>query len=114
MSNLIPKQIRRLETNGLEIAWNNGTQVTLSSKILREQCPCATCRDKRGDTSHAAPITNKKASLRIIESSFEDELALEKVWAVGNYAIGMRWKDGHDTGIYTYEYLSQLANDQKQ
>jgi DUF971 family protein len=28
---------------------------------------------------------------------------------VGNYAIGIRWSDGHETGIYSFERLRQLC-----
>jgi DUF971 family protein len=28
---------------------------------------------------------------------------------VGNYALQFRWSDGHDTGIYTFEYLRKLC-----
>lgn len=28
---------------------------------------------------------------------------------VGNYAIQPRWSDGHDTGIYTWEFLRRLC-----
>ena len=28
---------------------------------------------------------------------------------VGNYAYGIEFSDGHDTGIYTFEYLRELG-----
>jgi DUF971 family protein len=28
---------------------------------------------------------------------------------VGNYALNPRWSDGHETGIYTFEYLRDLS-----
>ncbi|MHC4931114.1 MAG: DUF971 domain-containing protein [Planctomycetota bacterium] len=31
--------------------------------------------------------------------------------SVGNYAIQIRWSDGHDSGIYSYEYLKRLARE---
>lgn len=33
----------------------------------------------------------------------------KEMFKVGNYAIGFRWGDGHDTGIYTFEYLRRLS-----
>ena len=31
----------------------------------------------------------------------------------GNYALKIRWDDGHDTGLYTWDYLGQLAGDER-
>jgi len=31
------------------------------------------------------------------------------LFKVGNYAIGFKWGDGHDTGIYTFEYLRKIC-----
>jgi DUF971 family protein len=28
---------------------------------------------------------------------------------VGGYALRPRWKDGHETGIYSFSYLRELA-----
>jgi len=38
-----------------------------------------------------------------------DNPRLESINAVGNYAISPRWADGHETGIYTFEYLRTLS-----
>ena len=32
-----------------------------------------------------------------------------EIRGVGNYAIELRWHDGHSTGIYTYDYLRSLC-----
>ena len=37
---------------------------------------------------------------------------IKNITTVGGYAIQITWKDGHNTGIYTYEYLLQLDKDQ--
>jgi DUF971 family protein len=105
---LSPREIRRNESNGLVISWTDGLVQEISSATLRSQCPCAECREKRGDDGHSKPLTPKKRALRVIESSLDQELSLEQIWAVGQYAIGLRWGDGHDSGIYTFEYLRSL------
>jgi ATP-binding protein involved in chromosome partitioning len=105
---LLPREIKRRGTDGLDITWSDGEVQGLSSTTLRQLCPCAECKEKRGDSSHAKPLSPKKRALRIVESSIDEELRLTQVWAVGNYAIGMRWGDGHDSGIYTFEYLRSL------
>ncbi len=117
---LIPVEIRRHQEHGLDVRWSNGTESKLSTKVLRTNCPCATCREARGEGSHEKPLSGapvgsggtKKPSLslRIIDSSIEEELNLAEVWPVGNYAIGLRWGDGHATGIYTYDLLYELSH----
>jgi len=37
---------------------------------------------------------------------------VKNIETVGEYAIQITWKDGHNTGIYTYEYLLELDKDQ--
>ena len=94
---------------GLLITWSDGVQSELSSEQLRRNCPCAGCREMRGDDSHAKPLTGKKRSLTVIQSSLQQELELVEVWGVGQYAVGIRWADGHGSGIYTFDHLRALA-----
>jgi ATP-binding protein involved in chromosome partitioning len=37
------------------------------------------------------------------------DIALTRVWSIGNYALGMAFSDGHDTGIYTFKALRNMA-----
>ena len=104
-----PREIKKTGTSGITVSWADGSVSDLSSETLRRLCPCAACREKRGDDSHAKPLTGKKRSLMIVESNLQQELELQQIWGVGQYAIGLRWGDGHDSGIYTFEYLRELA-----
>lgn len=109
----VPVQIKRISSSELQVLWSDGLQQTISSETLRKNCPCAFCREKRGDESHSKPIIGsgkKKMSLKIIEHSLATEISMEKIWAVGTYAIGIKWGDGHDDGIYSYEFLKQLVS----
>jgi DUF971 family protein len=108
--NPIPQEIKREGSTGLSITWRDGTTSHLSSEQLRRECPCAECKEKRGDTSHAKPLTGKKRSLAIVESTIAEETNLTEIWSIGQYALGIRWRDGHDSGIYTFEYLRELGH----
>lgn len=103
------REIKRSE-QGVSLTWNDGTSQFIKSEILRRNCPCAGCREARGDSSHAQPLTPKKSMLKVIDASAEEQTSLTRVWAVGNYAVGMEWKDGHSTGIYSYGYLKELGD----
>ena len=105
----LPAEIKRNGEAGLTISWRDGSTSILSSDLLRRACPCAECKEKRGDTTHAKPLTGKKRALSIIESSVEQELKLLEVWGVGQYAIGIRWGDGHSSGIYPFPLLHELG-----
>ncbi len=94
-----PLEIRRLGSTGIHITWADGLSSEISSDALRRDCPCAECRMQ----------TPKKSLLKIIEHSKEDSTTLENVWAVGQYAVGLKWRDGHDSGIYTFPLLRELS-----
>ena len=107
-----PQEIRKIPDGSLKITWSDSLNAVLSAEVLRRGCPCASCKEARGEgAAHAAPLTARKGGslLRIVQASLESELKIEKVYPVGNYAIGIRWGDGHDTGIFTFEYLRQLG-----
>lgn len=107
---VLPTEIKRLGSDGLKITWQDGKVCTLSSRVLRQNCPCAVCKEERGDGSHAKPLTPKKSSmLKVVSSTIEEELQLEEVQGVGNYAISLRWGDGHHTGIYQFSLLRELG-----
>ena len=111
-----PIEIKRLGTTGIRIQWDNGSECSLNSEALRRACPCASCREARGEGSHEKPISPpaKKSLLTVVSNSRDEELRLDNIWAVGQYAIGMQWGDGHTTGIYTYDYLHYLGEQQQQ
>jgi len=122
MKNPIPRPIefRRQGEQGLAITWAKRTDELsepqiISSSVLRSECPCAGCREQRGDQSHAkpltTPVTSKPSMLKIVTSSSNEEQRLLRIWPIGNYALGIEWGDGHNTGIYTYELLARLGED---
>lgn len=95
---------------GLRVTWPQGETHEIPSEKLRRNCPCASCKEERGDHSHQTPLTPRKATgLKIIDSSLQEQVSLEEIWQVGQYALGMRWGDNHQTGIYTFQYLFELG-----
>jgi DUF971 family protein len=107
---LQPLEIKKLEnTQGLGIRWSDGQSSTITSESLRRNCPCAECREQRGEINHGQPLAGKKRALRVVEASLEQSLVIERLWPVGQYALGIAWADGHDSGIYSFDYLQRLA-----
>ena len=116
---IVPVELRRLTSAdstkssgiGVAITWSDGVATELDSATLRKHCPCATCLETRGDRSHSKPLTGGGRSLlKVVSATAEEEANLQELWPVGNYAIGMRWGDGHDTGIYPFALLRKLSD----
>ena len=38
------------------------------------------------------------------------DIRLTRIWSVGNYALGLAFSDGHDTGIYTFKALRAMQD----
>src|SRR5579872_3117717 len=96
-----PSQIKlNSSANELRITWDDGHLSILPIKLLRDECPCAGCKGEVlfGKVYKPAPLTVFQ------EGMYE----ISAIKAVGQYAIQLIWKDGHDTGIYSWEYLQAL------
>ena len=84
--------------------WGTEGVWRLPMAVIRKMCPCALCTDVRGQ---ADEVSVELHMMEGLEATATDEL--ESVKPVGRYAIQIRWQDGHDTGIYTFEYLRRLG-----
>jgi DUF971 family protein len=86
----------------LAIRWNDGEESILSLEELRRACPCARCAGE-------PDITGRVHTLGPAPSYTEASFEVEGFEAVGSYAVALRWGDGHDTGIYSFEMLRRLG-----
>jgi DUF971 family protein len=93
-----PVRIERVpEEQALLVAWHDGLERKLALVGLRAQCMCARCVDE---------VTGE----RIVDvEGIDPEIAIREMSLVGNYALKIRWSDGHDTGLYTWEHLRRLC-----
>jgi ATP-binding protein involved in chromosome partitioning len=81
----------------LVLRWADGREQRLTDRDLRLACQCAKCRDEMSGERLLDP------------ENVPLDISLTRVWSVGNYALGMAFSDGHDTGIYTFKALHALA-----
>ncbi len=93
-----PLSIKVVSNKSLYIKWDEETVSSIELRTLRKLCPCATCSEQRVNQSPS-----------YIPLYFEDQVKVEKLIEVGNYAVGIFWKDGHKTGIYEFPLLRQIA-----
>ena len=105
MTALYPIELARADAGELMIRWSDGQRRLYRVAELRDQCPCATCREKRS-MPPAAPT-----ALAILSPAETRPLALVEMTPVGSYAYNLRFSDGHDTGIYTFDFLRQLGRE---
>ena len=97
---LAPTNIQQIG-NELAIQWSDGSESYLNLELLRRACPCAACG---GEPDVLGNVLRPEVSYT--EESFQ----LRSFDLVGGYAIQPRWRDGHNTGIYSFQYLRRLSS----
>lgn len=96
-----PTRLKLDKAKQLEIDWSDGTQSVYPIAYLRKNCPCAQCKIDRADS--------KKNRLHIMGGFREGPVVVQAAEAVGNYAIKLQWSDGHGAGLYSWDYLREIA-----
>ena len=109
MSDIIPTTINR-DNAGIIIHWSDGSDRRYSASKLRAACPCATCREKHGASDAAK--SNKPKQLPVLSVAETLPITIEKMLPVGNYAYNIAFSDGHDSGLFTFDYLHSLGDSQ--
>ena len=84
----------------LIVKWNDGHESHLPFAGLRAICPCVEC--KGGHDNMGGP-----PDLEVLQNTRDESVNIEKVGAVGSYALQIEWSDGHTGGIYTWSFLRQ-------
>ena len=92
---MVPTEIKLHRKSAmLELTYAGRKPVVLSAEFLRVHSPSA---EVRGHGRRQGVLqTGKKY------------VAIKSIEAVGNYAIKLHFDDGHDSGIYSWEYLLEL------
>jgi DUF971 family protein len=87
--------------NELAIKWSDGLESFIPLENLRRACPCAGCK---GEVDIMGNLY-KNPEQPLTPKAFE----LVRFTGVGGYGIQPVWADGHNTGIYSFEYLLRVA-----
>lgn len=98
-----PSKLELRPNDRLLIEWSDGQKREITFAELRKACPCATCREKRAQPP--AP----SSGLQVLSLAEARPLKVLGMKPVGNYAYSIAFSDGHDTGIYTLEFLRGLG-----
>jgi DUF971 family protein len=98
-----PSGLSLIAPDRLQISWSDGQTREYTVRHLRENCPCATCLEKR---SAEPPPT----LLPILRAEEAQPLRIAKMEPLGHYAYSIAFSDGHDTGLFTLELLRELGS----
>ncbi len=91
-----PSQITEENDSEISIVWSDGAKTVYQATQLRRACPCAGC-------------VNEWTGEKILDDKkITDDLVFKNVAIVGRYALNFNFSDGHDTGIYTFQFLRNL------
>lgn len=85
-------------TGLLRVSFDDGSRVELPAEYLRVESPSA---EVQGHAPHQRQLVAGKRAVRIFD-----------IVPVGHYAIQLVFSDGHDSGLYSWEYLHRLGAEQ--
>ncbi len=96
-----PRRLDLKKDRGLTIEWADGSTSYYSIAYLRKMSPSADMRHLREEMARN-PLTILPGG------AAAGPLSALGAELVGGYAIRIRFSDGHDTGIYSWEYLREI------
>ena len=82
----------------LEIEFSDGAQFRIPFELMRIYSP-------------SAEVQGHGPGQEVLQTG-KREVELESLEPVGNYAVQPRFSDGHDTGIFSWDYLYFLGSEQ--
>lgn len=85
------------EGGAFALSWEDGKKATVRFRDLRLACPCAVCVDEWTGAKLLDP------------TRVPDDVRPVAMEPVGNYAVQIRWSDGHESGIFSFRLLRGLS-----
>ena len=86
------------------IKWKDGSESFIPLEKLRRSCPCAGCK---GEVDILGQL-HKGPEVALPPNAFE----LVRLTRVGGYAIQPLWGDGHNSGLFSFDFLRRVAEAQ--
>jgi DUF971 family protein len=115
IANRLPVEINAGKSSPVvEIVWDDDHRTQYQVGELRAICPCATCREAKGESPHQGitakppqsaktdPTVKPRRALPLFKA---EKYQIEGLHYVGNYALGVNWLDRHQS-IFPWALLS--------
>lgn len=101
MNTATPTEIKlRRKSRVLEVAWPDGRRDALAFEYLRVHSPSAEVQG-HGPGQDVLQIAKENVQVMAVDP-------------VGHYAVRLVFDDGHDSGLYTWQYLRELGETHEQ
>ncbi len=81
----------------IHLHWSDGHTTSIANRALRLACGCALCVDE---------MTHKPI---LDPDRVPADIHAQELRTIGNYALGISWSDGHNTGFFPYKTIVALA-----
>lgn len=85
----------------LAVRWDDGSETYVSLETLRRFCPCAGCMGEKDIMGNVYKAPERPYGAGAFE--------IDRLVPVGGYAVQPVWRDGHNTGLYTWEWIRRVA-----
>ena len=93
-----PVSFEQVDPTTIRIGWRDGASTEIGARSLRLACPCASCVDE---------LTGKAL---LDPSTVPEDVAILDTDVVGRYAFRFSFSDRHDTGLFTFDRLREMAS----
>jgi DUF971 family protein len=103
-----PEHIAISKSKGIRIDWRDRHHSDYPLALLRDECPCASCTGAHGTEPQKSTYAADAAAKNPFQM-YKPVLRMLHVEQVGSYAMRIDWSDGHNTGIYSFDYLRRIC-----
>ena len=94
-----PVEIIEESDSEIAIKWSDDVESRYAAVDLRRSCPCAGC------------INEWTGEKMLNDAQVPDDLSIDHVSIVGRYALNFHFSDGHETGIFSFNFLRKLSDE---
>ncbi len=91
----------------MEIEWKDGHLSQYTFPFLRDACPCALCDEERSKTGREPGESRQAKPGELV--MFKAAAKPVSAGPVGRYALKFKWNDGHELGIYSWQFLREVC-----
>jgi len=85
------------EKGRILVSWPDGTETRIANRVLRLSCQCALC------------VNEFTGEPMLDEASVPEDIRVEAIEPLGNYAVGITWNDKHSSGIFSWEHFKKIS-----